>query len=143
MTDLFSQQILLVSLIVFGAIISTIVCALYLKICAMDRTVSFDTQSSSKSDSFAERRTSPRIHSRALLEINNGFESAASGTTMLHDISTTGACFESPLLLMPKQKIQTRMQSPDHGSTLELDAQVVWIKPGYSSHLYGVQFLHI
>jgi len=143
MFDLFSQRILLLSLITLGAIVMAIVYALYRKICAMDRTVAFEALPLSKSSSFVERRSSHRIRSRSVLGLKIESGNGISGTATLHDMSTTGACFESPVLLFPKQKIQTRMQSPNDGSILELKAQVIWVKPGDAYHLYGVQFLPI
>jgi len=143
MLDLFLPRLSQYLLITSGAIIWGVCYVLYRNYCTIHETASFETRALHKADPYVDRRSSRRIRSQAVLGLKVESGKGATGTATLHDMSKTGACFDSRVLLKPKQKLQTRIHTRNHDSILEFSAQVVWIKSGESSHRYGVQFLPI
>jgi hypothetical protein len=89
---------------------------------------------------YLNKRFSHRLPSSLILDLKDESGSSLLGTGRLQDLSLTGACFESSLLLNPNQQIKTLMHSQEKDIRVELKAQIVWIKPGASSYLYGAQF---
>jgi hypothetical protein len=143
MLDLFLPSLTQYFFIFAGVFVTGIVYMFYRHLCTIDESMSFGARPLPSANRAADRRTSNRVPSRALLGLKAVSGSGVAGTATLRDLSKTGACFESSVLLKPKQKIQTRMRAHNQESILELSAQVVWIKPGQSSHLYGVHFLSL
>jgi len=143
MIDLFLPRLSQYLLITSGVILWGVFYSLYKNFSLIDRTAMVANRPLRAADPNADRRSSNRIRSRAKLGLKSESWEGVMGTATLHDVSKTGACFESPVLLQQNQKIVTRMHSGNQEGILELSAQVVWIKPGQSSHLYGVHFLSL
>jgi len=141
MIDLFLPRLAQYFLLISGVLIWGIFYALYKNYCLMERIALYQPRRGDAWDPTEERRFSNRIPSRAALGLKVESGNGEVGTATLHDVSKTGACFESTLLLKPKQKVLTRMHSARYGSIHEFSARVVWIRPRDASYLYGVQFL--
>ena len=62
-----------------------------------------------------EKRRHRRLPSSALLELIDASGTITTGNASIEDISLTGACFHSPLVLAEGERIQARLHSSSEG----------------------------
>ena len=85
----------------------------------------------------SEKRRAPRYKSDILLNLADDSGKPVRRAARLLNISQTGICFCSALLLRQGERIQGRLDLLSQG-IFEISGRIVWQKPGGSLTLYGV-----
>jgi hypothetical protein len=86
-----------------------------------------------------EPRRAPRTAHDSVLELYDEGGHFITGTGRLVNFSKTGVCFSTTKILKTGERLRAKLRLLREG-TLEVSAQVVWVRKASNTMMYGLSF---
>ena len=86
-----------------------------------------------------DKRGISRVPCNMVLELRDRTDYVITGSGRMINLSNSGACFTSRTMLSLGERIQGRLKS-ESNEIIRISGEIVWIRPGGTGVLYGLQF---